>query len=58
MKVGVLAGRRVAWGIMVALLALYGVGFLLGWGGYASWHLLLVIAAILLIYNVLSRRGS
>lgn len=53
-----MAGRRIAWGLMLALLALYGVGFLLGWGGYASWHLLLVIAAILLIYNVLSMRGK
>ncbi|HYP40691.1 MAG TPA: hypothetical protein VEX13_10065 [Chloroflexia bacterium] len=53
-----MAGRRIAGGLMLALLALYGVGFVLGWGGYASWHLLLVIAAILLIYNLLSRRGN
>ena len=49
---------RLAWGLMLALLALYVVGFLLGWGSYASWHLLLVIVAILLIYNVMSRRGT
>jgi hypothetical protein len=43
---------------MVALLALWLLGMLLGWAGYASWHLLLVIVAILLIYNVMSRRGA
>lgn len=43
---------------MAALLLLYLVGFALGWGTYASWHLLLVVVAILLLYNVLSRRGS
>ncbi len=42
---------------MLALLALYVVGFLLGWGDFASWHLLLVLVAILLIYNVLQARG-
>ncbi len=50
--------RNLAWGLMFALLALYIVGILLSWGGYASWHLLLVIVAILLIYNVMSRRGT
>ena len=50
--------RNLAWGLMFALLALYVVGLLLSWGGYASWHLLLVIVAILLIYNVMSRRGT
>ncbi len=50
--------RNIAWVLMVALLALYVVGFLLSWGRYASWHLLLVIVAILLIYNVISRRGT
>lgn len=49
---------RLAWGLMVALMSVYGVGFLLGWGSLASWHLLLVIVAILLIYNVMSRRGT
>lgn len=43
---------------MLALLALYAVGFVVGWAGYASWHLLLVIVAILLIFNVLTRRGT
>jgi len=43
---------------MIAMLALYVVGFAIGWGRYASWHLLLVIVAILLIFNLLSRRGT
>lgn len=43
---------------MLLLLAVYAVGFLLGWGGFASWHLLLVVVAILLIYNLISRRGT
>ncbi|HVF99200.1 MAG TPA: hypothetical protein VND68_05130 [Chloroflexia bacterium] len=47
-----------AWGLMFGLLAVYAVGFLLSWGSYASWHLLLVIVAILLIYNLMSRRGA
>ncbi|MBF6612099.1 MAG: hypothetical protein IVW55_03135 [Chloroflexi bacterium] len=51
-------GQRLSWGIMAALLLLYLAGFALGWGIYASWHLLLVVAAILLLYNVLSKRGS
>ena len=42
---------------MFILLGLYIVGFAFGLGAAASWHLLLVIVAILLIYNVLSRRG-
>ena len=50
--------RGLSWGIMAALFALYIVGFLLGWSSYASWHLLLVIIAILLLYNVLSARGA
>ncbi len=50
--------RNIAWGLMLALLAVYAVGFLLGWGDFASWHLLLVLVAILLIYNVMSRRGA
>jgi hypothetical protein len=47
-----------SWVLVFALLALYIVGFLLSWSSYASWHLLLVIKAILLIYNVMSRRGA
>lgn len=47
-----------SWVLMFALPALYIVGFLLSWNSYASWHLLLVITAILLIYNVMSRRGA
>lgn len=49
---------RLAWGLMFALASLYALGLVLAWGGYASWHLLLVIVAILLIYNVMSRRGT
>lgn len=43
---------------MLFLLALYVLGLALGWGSYSSWHLLAVIVAILLVYNVLSRRGT
>lgn len=46
------------WALMGVLLALYLVGVLLGWAEYASWHLLLVVIAILLIYSVMSRRGT
>ncbi len=49
--------QRIAWGLMLALLALYIVGLVLGWAESASWHLLLVLVAILLINNILSRRG-
>lgn len=49
--------QRVGWGLLFFLLALYLVGLLLGWAAYGSWHLLLVLVAILLIYNVLNRRG-
>ena len=44
--------------MMFALLALYLVGLLLRWASTASWHLLIVVVAILLIYNVISRRGA
>jgi uncharacterized membrane protein YfcA len=50
--------QNIAWVIMFVLLALYLVGVVLGWAATASWHLLLVLVAILLIYNVLSRRGT
>ncbi len=50
--------RTLAWGLMAALLALYLVGAILGWAAYASWHLLLVLVAILLLYNVMSSRGA
>ena len=49
--------RNLAWVVMFVLLGLYIVGFLLRWADTASWHLLLVLAAILLIYNLLSRRA-
>ena len=49
--------RNLSWTLMFGLLGLYVVGFVLGWGSTASWHLLLVVVAILLIYNLLSRRG-
>lgn len=49
---------RLAWLLMLALFVLYLAGFALGWGTFASWHLLLVIVAILLIYNLLQRRGT
>jgi hypothetical protein len=50
--------RSLSWGLMAALLALWLLGVAVGWAGYASWHLLLVLVAILLIYNVMSRRGA
>jgi hypothetical protein len=52
------AMKRLAWGLMLGLLALYLVGAALGWAGYASWHVLLVIVAILLLYNVMSARSA
>lgn len=52
-------GRRLtlSWVVMVVLFAIYLAGLLLGWGVTASWHLLIVVAAILLIYNLSSIRG-
>jgi hypothetical protein len=42
---------------MAALLVLYLVGFALGWADRPPWHLLAVIATILLLYNVFTTRG-
>jgi hypothetical protein len=50
--------QTLSWGLMFALLALWLLGVVLGWAAYASWHLLVVIVAILLLYNVMSRRGA
>ena len=50
--------RRLAWGLMLGLAVLYAVGFALGWASLASWHLLIVIVAILFLYNVFSMRGQ
>jgi hypothetical protein len=51
--------RRLAWCITAAFAALYLAGFFLGWASaYASWHLLLVITAILLLYSIFSQRGA
>ncbi len=50
--------ERAAWVTMLALLSVYVVGLVLGWADFASWHLLLVIVAILLIYNLLRQRGN
>jgi hypothetical protein len=52
-----LRGEKLAWLVTLGLLALYLVGLVLGWGATSSWHLLAVIVAVLLIYNVLSMRG-
>jgi hypothetical protein len=52
-----MSDRRLAWGLFFGLLGLYVVGFFLGWGDRAPWHLLLVIVAILFLYNVMSNRG-
>ncbi|HKP52553.1 MAG TPA: hypothetical protein VJ183_07865 [Chloroflexia bacterium] len=53
------AQQRLAWGLTASLGALYIGGFFLGWASaYASWHLLLVIVAILFLYSVLSQRGA
>ncbi len=50
---------RLAWGLTAILAAIYLVGFFLGWASaYASWHLLLVIVAILFLYSALSSRGA
>jgi hypothetical protein len=50
--------QRIAWGIMLGLALLYLLGLALGWAELASWHLLLVIVAILLLYNVFTWRGQ
>lgn len=50
------SSQRLSWGIMLGLLALYAVGFVLGWGERAPWHLLLVVVAILFLYNVFNLR--
>ena len=52
-----MTGQRLAWGLMAAMGLLYLLGLVLGWGDLASWHLLLVIVAILLLYNVFTWRG-
>ena len=50
--------RRAVWGITGALALLYVVGYFLGWASaHASWHLLLVIVAILILYSLLSTGG-
>ena len=51
-------GERLAWGLLVGLGVLYLVGLVLGWGGRASWHLLLVLVAIVGLYAVFSRRAG
>jgi hypothetical protein len=48
--------QRLSWVLTLALLGLYIVGFLLGWGDRAPWHLLLVIVAILALFNIFNRR--
>jgi hypothetical protein len=50
--------RRLSWGIMMGLALIYVVGLLLGWANFASWHLLLVIVAILFLYNIFNLRGQ
>ena len=51
--------QRIAWGVTVGLGLLYLVGFFMGWASaYASWHLLLVVVAILFIFSALSQRGT
>lgn len=50
---------NIAWVATAALALLYFVGFLLGWASaYASWHLLLVLVAILLLFSVFTQRGA
>jgi len=50
--------RRLSWGLMFVLTLLYALGFALGWGDRAPWHLLLVIVAILFLYNIFNLRGQ
>jgi uncharacterized protein DUF5670 len=45
------------WGIIVVLFVLWLLGFLLHFGG-GIIHLLIVIAIILVIYNLMTGRGA
>ena len=45
------------WGIIVILVVVWLLGFLLHFGG-ALIHLVIVIAVILLIFNLLTGRGA
>jgi|SRR5687767_1645902 len=47
------------WTILVILLVLWLLGFSFGIGGGTSLiHILLVVAAIVLVYNLVARRGT
>jgi len=51
--------KSILWGVMAALVMLYLIGFVLGWAStYASWHLLLVLVAILFLYSAFTQRGA
>jgi hypothetical protein len=50
--------RRLSWGLMLGLVLLYVAGLVLGWGDRAPWHLLLVIVAVLFLYNFFNLRGQ
>jgi hypothetical protein len=43
---------------MLGLMLLYAAGLVLGWGDRAPWHLLLVIVAVLFLYNFFNLRGQ
>jgi hypothetical protein len=50
--------KTVVWGLIIALLGLYLVGLLAGWAGLASWHLLLVLIAVLFLYALFTGRRA
>jgi Family of unknown function (DUF5670) len=48
---------QLVWGIIVILFVLWVVGFLVHFGG-SIIHLLLVIALVLLVFNIITGRGA
>ena len=54
----VMKDQRLLWGLFAVLVIVYGVGFLVGWGERAAWHLLLVLVAIVGLYAVFRSRSG
>jgi ABC-type iron transport system FetAB permease component len=52
---------NILWTVAVVLIALWVIGFMLGWVATSlGWllHLLLVVAVVVILYNLLTRRRS
>ncbi len=50
--------QRLVWGLFGVLVVVYAAGFVVGWGERAPWHLLLVLAAIVGLYALFSKRAG